>query len=162
LYTGRRQGEVKSKEKLILELLNRPKRNKDEEISKAQSVVADLNYIKASNIVKRFCDILKDRTFEIVSNQGDASKIPELVPYIESVVWASRRLNLSQVAEFTTLVQDCFGPEVLTNIERSTNIDLELRECFKNVIPSPWEVNNYWITFAEKYNISIQKISTET
>eukprot|EP01017_Pseudomicrothorax_dubius_P004264 TRINITY_DN10814_c0_g3_i2.p1 TRINITY_DN10814_c0_g3~~TRINITY_DN10814_c0_g3_i2.p1 ORF type:complete len:440 (+),score=126.28 TRINITY_DN10814_c0_g3_i2:114-1433(+) len=159
LYRDRRQSEVKGKEKALLELLKRPKRTKEDEASKVQSIIVDLNYIKASNVVLRFCEILKDRSFEVISNQGDPTRIADLLPYIESLIWATRRLNLNQVSEFQQLIYDCYGPNIMDNIERSTRIDNELKDCFKTTLPTPWDINEYFVKFAANYNFDIAEIN---
>jgi len=66
-----------------------------DELHKASSIVSDMKYINGCNIVIRYCNIIKDRSLLICESVGKPDNIKELLPFIESVIWAAKHLNLN-------------------------------------------------------------------
>ena len=50
------------------------------------------------------------------------SKIVELQPYVESVLWGCQKLNLSCVDKFITFLNVSFGPAAVGELSKSVNI----------------------------------------
>jgi hypothetical protein len=59
--------------------------------------VSDCNFIEACNLVIRCVDVLKENSIRICNSQGNPMKIPDLMPYIETVLWSANHLNLQAV-----------------------------------------------------------------
>lgn len=160
LQRDRRQNEINGKEKALHKMISLPTRSKQDECHKASSIITDKNYVKACNIIIRFSDIVKDRSMHICESKGKSEKIEELLPYIESIIWSAKPLNLSCISEFQTLMTSFFGPEIYESVQKSTRVDPELKECFKELLPTPPEINKFFLDFIEKYSIPREKLNS--
>lgn len=106
--------------------MSKKRRNQKDEYIKGSSIVSDQSFIDACNIVMRFCDILKDKSINICESKGDHTKIQQIVPYLVSVIWAGKPLNIPVFNEFYKLMTDFYGPSVTTCVEGNHQIDTEL------------------------------------
>lgn len=95
----------------------------------------------------------------IIDARGHADKISHLMPYIESVCWASKPLNLTCIAEFQYQMMDFFGRDISESIQKSTKLDPDLKACFKDLLPTPIEINDYFVFLSERTGISLQVIN---
>lgn len=126
-------------------MIGSPTRSKDEEKHKAASLVTDICFIDACNIVIRFCDILKDRSMIICESKGNPEAIKEMLPFIESVIWSSKHLNLQCMQEFSGLMIAFFGSQPgSTFCCDETKVDPELKRCLLNIMPSDTDINEYF------------------
>jgi len=101
----------------MLQLLNRKSRNQKDEYIKGSSIVSDQSFIDACNITLRFIDILKDKSINIVECKGDHSRIAEVIPYLISVLWAGKPLNIPAFGELYNMMYAYFGPNVQVCLE---------------------------------------------
>jgi len=62
-------------------------------------MVTDQSFVDACNIAMRYLDILNDKSINIVESRGDHNKIQELVPYLISVLWVGKPLNIEAFGE---------------------------------------------------------------
>jgi len=79
--------------------------------------VSDQSFVDACNIVMRFIDILKDKSINIVESKGDHTRIQEIVPYLISVLWAGKPLNIPVFGELYNMMYAFFGPGVQVCLE---------------------------------------------
>eukprot|EP01016_Furgasonia_blochmanni_P035029 TRINITY_DN3840_c0_g3_i1.p1 TRINITY_DN3840_c0_g3~~TRINITY_DN3840_c0_g3_i1.p1 ORF type:complete len:350 (+),score=92.77 TRINITY_DN3840_c0_g3_i1:649-1698(+) len=64
-------------------------------------------------------------------------------------------LNLSAVQEFQALMTEYLGPGILLSVQTSYRVDQDLKACFASLIPNPYEMNEYFLLFCEKYNLDL-------
>lgn len=147
-------------------MLRQPTRVKVDEYQKLQSLVQDVRFIETCNIVIRYipslfryCDIIKDQSIRIVKCQGDPQKIADIMPYIESILYAADNLNLQQVMEFKDLMVFYFGPG-LFDTSKLLCVDPELKKLYKNPLPDAFEVNEFALKFAQKYGFSEEQLNS--
>lgn len=50
----------------------------------------------------------------------------ELTSIVYTVVWSTKRLNLSVIGKFDQLIKYYFDPKIYQNVETSTLVDLEV------------------------------------
>eukprot|EP00331_Platyophrya_macrostoma_P031977 CAMPEP_0176439060 /NCGR_PEP_ID=MMETSP0127-20121128/19696_1 /TAXON_ID=938130 /ORGANISM="Platyophrya macrostoma, Strain WH" /LENGTH=385 /DNA_ID=CAMNT_0017823213 /DNA_START=177 /DNA_END=1334 /DNA_ORIENTATION=+ len=131
-------------------------RNKESEFAKASAIVSDVKTVKAQDAVMRYSEIIKDRALVIEMSKGDPAKINDLLPYIESIVWGSKNLNLDCVKELEQFIYNAFGPGVYENLLKGANVQAEIKECFDSILPSEKEVKKYMIEFCRKNSIEIE------
>ena len=53
-----------------------------------------------------------------------------------------------------------FGPGVQVCIEQEHQVDAELKSLFRNLMPSPQEVNLYFRKFCDKYDLDVEKFNS--
>jgi len=157
LNKDRRNGQKNSKEKELLALVREPanKRNKDNEYSKASAIVNDIKSVKAHECIMRYADILKDNEMVIQLSKGDTSRINDLIPYVESVIWGCQKCNLDCVKQFEAFIIEVFGQETHLQLLQFTKVTPELKNYFNSILPSQKEVKLYLIEFCNKNGISL-------
>eukprot|EP01016_Furgasonia_blochmanni_P008894 TRINITY_DN13675_c0_g1_i2.p1 TRINITY_DN13675_c0_g1~~TRINITY_DN13675_c0_g1_i2.p1 ORF type:complete len:425 (-),score=49.06 TRINITY_DN13675_c0_g1_i2:37-1311(-) len=155
LEANRKKGELKAKEKTLVDMIKKPKRSKEDEYAKAQSIVMDRKFVRASEILMRYCEFLKDRSLLISQSQDDFSRIADLLPYLESVLWASKFMNLQPLSEFQNLIIRHFGPQIIESADSGVRVDQELKKCIKTLTPNPIEMNEYFLDFCERNSIDL-------
>ena len=159
VYRDKRQNSGNSKEKHLLQCLSLPTRSKQDEVQKAMTIIGDLNYVKACNIVIRNCEILRDNSMHIIDSRGRPDRIPNLLPCVDTVCWAAKPLNLLCISELKSLIDDFFGKGYLEAYQKGERVDQELKDCFKEVIPTPNTVNDYFVNLSEKNGIPLESIN---
>lgn len=97
-------------------MINHSSRSMVEEKHKAASIVSDISFIDACNIVIRCCDILKDRSMHVCESRGNPDAVKELIPFVQSVVWAKKQLNLDCLQDFSNQMMNFFGSEKNINL----------------------------------------------
>lgn len=153
LHRGRKIDELALKERKIKEKLKDQKRLYADCLFDVSSVVSLLNWINASKIVMRNVQFIKERSMQIVaaSNERSSEKIAPLIKYIQSVIWASERLNLKQIKEFTALIHMFFGPDFIKLAKGGAGVDPVLADCFKFVEPAKPQVGDYLRNMIRRY-----------
>lgn len=127
----------------MLQLLNRKVRNQKDEYIKGSSIVSDQSFVDACNIVIRYCDILKDKSMNIVDSRGDPGLVQEIIPYMLSVLWARDQINEPSITELHNMMSYFYGPGINKCLEKEDEVDAELKCLFKNLMPTPQQVNLY-------------------
>jgi len=97
LNRDRKIAEVNQKEQTLFKMVNHSSRNKQDEVFKISSIVTDINYVEGCNIIIRFADIIKDRSLQICEAKGKPDTIADLMSMIESILWASKAVNLASL-----------------------------------------------------------------
>jgi hypothetical protein len=159
VYRDKRQNSASSKEKHLLQCLSLPTRSKQDEVQKAMTIIGDLNYVKACNIVIRNCEILRDNSMHIIDSRGRPDRIPKLLPCVDTVCWAAKPLNLLCIGELTALIDDFFGKGYLEAYQKGERVDQELKDCFKDVIPTPIAINDYFVNLSDKNGFPLESIN---
>jgi hypothetical protein len=161
LQKDRKKGQQNAKEKELLAFIREPvnKRNKDNEYSKASSAVNDAKSIKAHELVMRYADILKDNEMVIQLSKGDTTKIMDLVPYVESIIWGCQKCNVECIKQFEEFIIANFGLETYNQILQFTKVTPELKSQFSSVIPSEKEVKLYLIDFCNRHGINLDVLN---
>ena len=114
--------------------------------------------IDATKIVLRYCKTLKDFSMKIVDaqNQQRFDYIEDLKPYIEGIIWSSDKLNNKYVQEFNNIVYKYFGKKIYNEIQRFGHIDVNLRNCFAGLEPTPSEIKHYLEQFLKRYKLEMK------
>lgn len=86
-------------------------------------------------IFNRYCDIIKDRSLLICESKGNSEAIKDLMPYIESLVYSSKHLNLNSMQEFSALMIGFFGSEK-NFCSDDSKVAPELKENLNLVMPT--------------------------
>ncbi|CAD8146392.1 unnamed protein product [Paramecium octaurelia] len=159
LNRDRRTNQALMKEKALNEMLRSPTRIMAEEYQKFQQLVLDVRFLETCNTVVRYCDIVKDQSIRIFKCGGDPSKIADIMPYIETIVFAADNLNLEQVMEFKDLMIFYFGPG-FNDTNRLLNVDQKIKQLYRTPLPDAYEVNEFAIKFAEKYGFSEEQLNS--
>jgi hypothetical protein len=156
IHRGRKIDELALKERDVKEKLQNQKKLYGDCLFDISSIVTLLNWIMASKIIMRNVQFLKDRSMQIVSaaNERNSEKIAPMIKYIQSVIWASERLNLKQIKEFTYMIQMFFGKEFIRLALQGDTIDKELADCFKFVEPTKKQVADYLRNMIRRYNFT--------
>lgn len=156
----RHLGLVKQKEKELLVMLGNSERNGSVEAGKVFSILKDLQFVRAANIIIRLAEVLKQRSQDVFNNSIDAGSLPEIASYISSIIWAVPRFEIPQISDIPSLFKDILNSTVSQEVAHGVGVDKELKDCFIHILPSTEEINQYWLHFAEKYQVSQQLIST--
>ena len=156
IHRGRKIDELALKEREVKEKLKNSKRLYGDCLFDIASIVTLLNWIMASKIIMRNVQFLKERSMQIVSaaNERNSEKIAPMIKYIQSVIWASERLNLKQIKEFTYMIQAFFGKEFIRLALQGDSIDKELTDCFRFVEPTKKQVADYLRNMVKRYNFN--------
>lgn len=153
---GRKIDELALKERSVKEKLQNQKKLYGDCLFDISSIVTLLNWVIASKITMRNVQFIRDRSMQIVSaaNERNSEKIAPLIKYIQSVIWASERLNLKQIKEFTYMIQQYFGWEFIRLAKEGQGIDKELTDCFQFVEPTKKQVADYLRKMLKRYNFT--------
>jgi len=77
-----------------------------------------------------------------------------------SVLWAGKPLNIPAFGELYNMMYAYFGPNVQICLDQGDQIDAELQAQFKNLMPTPQEVNLYFRKFCDKYDLDVEKFNS--
>lgn len=77
------------------------------------------------------------------------------MPYIESIIWSTKPLNLAILSEFNSAMGDYFGQKIYDDVKKSEKVDKELKECFKDLLPKPEDINTYFIQFSNRTGMTL-------
>ena len=156
LHRDRKINELAAKERDLRDKMRSKKKSYEDVAIEIVSIINIFKYIKATKIVIRYAQILKEHSMRIVEacNTKNFKGIRELVPYFEGLVWSSDKLNLSYIKEFNNLIYVYFGTEIFKQIRDFQFVDKELADCFGSIEPSPYEVNDYLRKFLQRYDIT--------
>ena len=156
LNRGRKIDQMALKERAIKEKLQNGKYLYGDCLFDVSSIVTYFNWIRASKIVMRNVNFLKERSIQVVAaaNERNSEKIAPLMKYIQSVIWSSERLNLKVINEFNYMIQCYFGNEFARLAMEGKGVDQELIACFEHMEPTPMEVGNYLRTMFQRYNFT--------
>ncbi|CAD8145488.1 unnamed protein product [Paramecium pentaurelia] len=158
LNRDRRTNQALLKEKALNEMMRSPTRIMVEEYQKFQQLVLDARFLETCSIVLRYCDIVKDQSIRIFKCGGDPSKIADIMPYLETILFAADNLNLEQVMEFKDLMIFYFGPG-FNDTSKLLNVDQNLKQLYRTPLPDAYEVNEFALKFAEKYGFSEEQLN---
>ena len=159
IYRDRKMNDARSKEKTLIKNITSPNRSRQDEIEKAKIIITGYNYVKACDILIRYSEIVRTNSINIIENRKDSQKIIDLIPFIESIVWSVKYMGIENLIEFQEYMLYIFGKEFLESIEKSLRIDPDLKACFENLIPTPAEVNNYFIDLSTRTGLPLEKIN---
>ena len=159
---GRKIDELALKERDVKEKLKNKSTIYSDCFFDVSTIVTLLNWVIASKIVMRNVQFVKDRSMQIVTaaNERNSEKIAPLIKYIQSIIWASERLNIKQIKEFTHMIHRFFGPEFIKLALDGNGVDKELLDCFQFVEPTKHQIGDYLIKMIKRYkfdNIDIDK-----
>lgn len=157
LNKDRKKGQQNTREKELLNLVRQPanKRAKDNEYSKASAIVNDIKSVKAHECVMRYADILKDNAMVIQMSKGDTSKIMDLVPYVESMIWGCQKCNVECIKQFEQFIIENFGLDTYNSVMQFTKVTPEIKNLFTSILPTEREVKLYLIDFCNRNGISL-------
>lgn len=119
-------------------------------------LVNSVKHVKAITIITSHCPLLRNNSMRIVDalKSNKLSKISDLEPILQNLIWTSVRLDLVCLHEFTNFVKNNFGAGILKEIQRFDKIHKELLECFSKAEPDPVEIIVYLEAFTERQQIS--------
>lgn len=155
----RKLNDARAKEKLLLKAITSPNRSRQDEIEKARIIIGALNYVKACEILIRDSEIIQSNSLNIIENHKDHTKIVDLLPFLETIIWSVKYMDIDNLMEFQEYILYLFGKEFLESVEKNHRVDPDLKKCFENVIPTPIEVNDFFVDFCYRYNLPIQKLN---
>lgn len=156
LAIDRKANELMKKEYELRDKLKAKNMPYEDIVIELSSIVNCFKFIKAAKIVRRYCQMVKEHSMQIVEACAtrNFASIRELIPYFEGIVWSSDKLNLSYIKEFNALFYTHFGPDVYKSMKESKFVDNELRNCFASIEPTPVEINEYLFGFIERHKLT--------
>lgn len=155
----KRINQVNAKEKILLKDITSPNRSRQDEIEKASIIVANMNYIKACDILIRHSELVRNNSLNIIENHKEIQKIVDLIPFVETILWSVKYMGIESLQEFQEYIVYLFGKEFLESTEKNARVDPEIKKCFENVTPTPIEINEYFVDLAIRANIPLEKIN---
>jgi len=159
LQRDRRIAELQKSEAKLKELMMQDNLNHMAVIAQANDSLEHLKYVKGANIVLRYVNILKEQSLNIEQMYKQHVKdLGELETYVHTVVWSTKRLNLTIIQEFNGLIATYFDNKIWQIVEVSTKVDLELKKNFASLIASPQEQQEYLEKFCDRNNIDKIKL----
>ena len=57
----------------------------------------------------KYCEILKEKSLFICESKGNPNNIKDFMPLIDSIMWATKPLNLSCLQEFSGMMMMFFN-----------------------------------------------------
>ena len=159
LHRDRKINEMMKADNTLKETLSNPSPMPMQVTADATASIELLNQVKGSNIVLRNIKVQKDQSLAIEAAAKSNHGLGELEASVHTVVWATSRLNLTQIQEFNNLVRAFFDPKIFQHVEQSPQVDLELKKLFERLVASPIDVKTYLEGFAKRNNISEDKLT---
>lgn len=148
-----------AKEKILIKDITSPNRSRQDEIEKASIIITHLNYVKACNILIRYSELIRDNSLNIIENHKEIQKIVDLIPFVETILWSAKYMGIESLQEFQEYILYLFGKEFLESVEKNQRVDPEIKKCFENIVPTPIEINEYFVDLAIRTNIPLEKIN---
>ena len=129
MHRDRKINELMKKENKLRELLDKDngKINGTAVVHEATNCITTLNGVQGANIVMRNINVLKDNSMSVSKSVNEGLKLDQqLEPLIYSVVWATTRLNLNAIKEFSDLIEKYLNPNIYNIVENSPLVDLDV------------------------------------
>lgn len=95
-------------------------------VHEATNCIGTLNSVKGANIVMRNINVLKENSMAITQAINNRTPLEQMEPLVHSIVWATTRLNLNAVKEFSDLISRYLDPQIYNVVETSPIVDLEV------------------------------------
>jgi hypothetical protein len=158
LSRDKRKGMLVMREKEMLYMLTQPveQRSREHEFQKASSIVNDIKVVMALELIMKYSDILKDYQSILLFSQHSVYKIQELVPYIDSLIFAGQRVNLEYLKELQDLFIDLFGENEYYKITNGDKILQEVKDLFSSILPAENEVKSYLVDLCNRHAFDIK------
>ncbi|CAD8069966.1 unnamed protein product [Paramecium sonneborni] len=139
----------------LQQMLHNTQRDKDLEYQLFSKLCQKLKYLETMDFIILHSQILLDQTHVIVRSQGQTQSVQHLIVYIESIIYASQKLNFDRAQQFNNYFQFYFklDPNDLKKVSP------EIMNLHKTPIPSSSEINEYVKKFAQKYGFSQNQIN---
>ena len=125
------------------------KDNEEMAMIKVESVINHENFITSTEVLSMYCAQLIERTLQI----SDGSACPQDIrPAVETIIWASERLDCQELVEVKTQISLKFGEDFCRNAidNRDGLVNSVVRDKLINVVPDE-----------EDKIIKIQEIASE-
>ena len=100
--------------------------------SKLLELINIFKHIVVLSRIMKWMFRIQEGTFHIIvckyhyHNHRDPSKIEQLTPYVESILWGCQKLNMASINRFTKFLWELFGPTVLNNLSKGLNVCKEV------------------------------------
>lgn len=159
IHRGKRHQTALAKEKAYIQMISSQTRHPQEELEKLRMIVSDENYVKAADILIRHSENLMNYSLMIIEHRNELNIISNIIGMVENLVWAVKPMNLDCLVEFRTHILTLFGENFLENAEKSSRIDNDLKECFKNIFPDFNQINDYVNSLSVRTGIPFEKIN---
>ncbi len=110
--------------------------------------------IKQSSLFLKGNSCLHDSSSKIPLS--DTTKIQDLIPYVESLIWGGRKCNIECVHQLEDFLLSSFGPETQAQILEFKQVTPELQTLFDSILPSEKEVRLFLIDFCNRKGITLE------
>jgi len=142
-------------------MIAKEKKDRDRvaEFEKARSIVNDHKIVRAYGYIQTYCGIVKDHEMDIQNSKGDPTKIRELVPFVESIIWGCQKLNLSCIMKLSTFLFNTFGSLTVAELQKGTFVLKEIRDCFMTLNPTDNETKRFLADFCQRNCIDIESLN---
>ena len=114
-----------------------------------------LNYACASNIVIRHLDLLLNHTILLEMGQEIPARANDLVPCLNTVIWAAYKLNIQALEQISSMVEAVYGKQYIRHAMEGFMVERQLRSYFQNVLATPYEIYCYLVDFASRSTNSV-------
>lgn len=147
LTRNRKVEQLQKKESEILAQIENSKFSMAHTYEKACINAKLLIHIKAANVVLRHIDILKTHSFALEMAQKTPTQAADLVPSLNTYIWGTYKLNVSQMQEVVFMVNKVLGPCWINSAQHGYMVDIGVRRSLANILPDQYQMNNYLYDF---------------
>jgi len=109
-----------------------------------------INYATAANITIQHLKILMEHSILLELGQEHPERANDLVPSINTVIWATYKLNLNVLEEVVAMVQRVLGTLYVKHALEGLMVERRLKDQFENLLPTPFEIYSYMVDFAAR------------
>ena len=114
-----------------------------------------LNYAFACNIVIKHLDLLINHTILLEMGQEIPARANDLVPCLNTVIWAAYKLNIQALEQIVGMVEAVYGKLYIRHAMDGFMVERQLRSYFQNVLATPFEIHSYLVDFASRSTNSV-------
>ena len=109
-----------------------------------------LTWIRGANKVIRHLDVLRNNSIALEIAQEKPSRAADLTPSLNTVIWATYKLNVEQMEEFVEMVRKVLGDKWVDLALHGYMVDIYLRGGFEHILPPQEKVNEYLWGFVNR------------
>lgn len=155
LELDRKADFFKAKELALAESMRKKFPEHSDLVLQASVALKALNIVKAAATVIKDLKLIEDRALTISTHvqNNTAGELAPLLPYIEDVIYSTYHFNLTQVQEFSRMVQDVFGPGFFGEIQNFTRVNNDLRTLLQQ--PNHHQLIAYLAEVKNRHHVDI-------
>lgn len=129
----RRIEQLKKHEKSIFSLLNSGNYPPESIRTKSVSSINHLKFINGCKIVGNCLQQLKEHSEVLESAQKNPALIQQFTPSINSIIWATKPLQLDSLKQFNSMITKFFNKQAIMEAKQGKMVDRRVRLIIFNI-----------------------------